>query len=32
MTERELLITGIGGQGVQLAAQVVARAATPRRS
>ena len=28
MTERELLITGIGGQGVQLAAQVVARAAT----
>ena len=24
MTERELLITGIGGQGVQLAAQVVA--------
>jgi 2-oxoglutarate ferredoxin oxidoreductase subunit gamma len=26
--ERELLITGIGGQGVQLAAQVVARAAT----
>jgi Pyruvate/2-oxoacid:ferredoxin oxidoreductase gamma subunit len=25
--ERELLITGIGGQGVQLAAQVVARAA-----
>ncbi|HEX4775548.1 MAG TPA: 2-oxoacid:acceptor oxidoreductase family protein [Acidimicrobiia bacterium] len=28
MTERELLVTGIGGQGVQLAAQVVARAAT----
>lgn len=26
--ERELLITGMGGQGVQLAAQVVARAAT----
>src|SRR3954467_5149568 len=26
--ERELLITGTGGQGVQLAAQVVARAAT----
>jgi Pyruvate/2-oxoacid:ferredoxin oxidoreductase gamma subunit len=26
--ERELLITGIGGQGVQLAAQVLARAAT----
>ncbi len=26
--ERELLISGIGGQGVQLAAQVVARAAT----
>ncbi|MBV8982868.1 MAG: 2-oxoacid:acceptor oxidoreductase family protein [Acidimicrobiia bacterium] len=26
--ERELLLTGIGGQGVQLAAQVVARAAT----
>ena len=26
-TERELLLTGIGGQGVQLAAQVVARAA-----
>jgi Pyruvate/2-oxoacid:ferredoxin oxidoreductase gamma subunit len=25
--ERELLITGIGGQGIQLAAQVVARAA-----
>jgi Pyruvate/2-oxoacid:ferredoxin oxidoreductase gamma subunit len=25
--ERELLITGIGGQGVQLAAQVIARAA-----
>jgi 2-oxoglutarate ferredoxin oxidoreductase subunit gamma len=28
MTERELLLTGIGGQGVQLAAQVIARAAT----
>ena len=28
MTEREILITGIGGQGVQLAAQVLARAAT----
>jgi Pyruvate/2-oxoacid:ferredoxin oxidoreductase gamma subunit len=28
VNERELLITGIGGQGVQLAAQVVARAAT----
>jgi 2-oxoglutarate ferredoxin oxidoreductase subunit gamma len=28
MSERELLITGIGGQGVQLAAQVVAKAAT----
>ena len=28
MTERELLITGIGGQGVQLAAQVLARGAT----
>src|SRR5262249_23561680 len=26
--ERELLITGIGGQGIQLAAQVVAKAAT----
>jgi Pyruvate/2-oxoacid:ferredoxin oxidoreductase gamma subunit len=26
--ERELMLTGIGGQGVQLAAQVVARAAT----
>jgi Pyruvate/2-oxoacid:ferredoxin oxidoreductase gamma subunit len=26
--ERELLITGIGGQGVQLAAQVIARGAT----
>src|SRR5947199_5667715 len=26
VTERELLLTGIGGQGVQLAAQVVARA------
>jgi 2-oxoglutarate ferredoxin oxidoreductase subunit gamma len=28
MNERELLITGIGGQGVQLAAQVIAQAAT----
>ena len=28
MPEYELLLTGIGGQGVQLAAQVVARAAT----
>jgi Pyruvate/2-oxoacid:ferredoxin oxidoreductase gamma subunit len=28
VVERELLLTGIGGQGVQLAAQVVARAAT----
>jgi 2-oxoglutarate ferredoxin oxidoreductase subunit gamma len=28
MTERELVLTGIGGQGVQLAAQVIARAAT----
>lgn len=28
MAEYELLCTGIGGQGVQLAAQVVARAAT----
>jgi len=28
VTEREILITGIGGQGVQLAAQVLARAAT----
>lgn len=28
MIERELLLTGIGGQGVQLAAQVLARAAT----
>ena len=28
MIERELLLTGIGGQGVQLAAQVIARAAT----
>ena len=28
MIERELLITGIGGQGVQLAAQVIAQAAT----
>ncbi|HSO94926.1 MAG TPA: 2-oxoacid:acceptor oxidoreductase family protein [Acidimicrobiia bacterium] len=27
MTEREVLLTGIGGQGVQLAAQVLARAA-----
>jgi 2-oxoglutarate ferredoxin oxidoreductase subunit gamma len=27
MSERELLLTGIGGQGVQLAAQLVARAA-----
>jgi Pyruvate/2-oxoacid:ferredoxin oxidoreductase gamma subunit len=27
-SERELVITGIGGQGVQLAAQVIARAAT----
>jgi len=27
VTERELLLTGIGGQGVQLAAQVLARAA-----
>lgn len=27
MTEREVLFTGIGGQGVQLAAQVLARAA-----
>ncbi len=27
MTEREVLMTGIGGQGVQLAAQVLARAA-----
>jgi Pyruvate/2-oxoacid:ferredoxin oxidoreductase gamma subunit len=27
MAERELLLTGIGGQGVQLAAQVIARAA-----
>src|SRR5437899_11868378 len=27
MTERELLVTGIGGQGVQLAAQVIARGA-----
>jgi len=27
MTERELLLTGIGGQGVQLPAQVIARAA-----
>ena len=26
--EREILVTGIGGQGVQLAAQVLARAAT----
>jgi 2-oxoglutarate ferredoxin oxidoreductase subunit gamma len=29
--EREVLITGIGGQGVQLAAQVLARAATIER-
>ncbi|MGQ0823452.1 MAG: 2-oxoacid:acceptor oxidoreductase family protein [Actinomycetota bacterium] len=29
--EREVLITGIGGQGVQLAAQVLARAATLER-
>jgi Pyruvate/2-oxoacid:ferredoxin oxidoreductase gamma subunit len=29
--ERELLLTGIGGQGVQLAAQVVARAAIAER-
>jgi len=28
VTEREILLTGIGGQGVQLAAQVLARAAT----
>lgn len=28
MTEREILLTGIGGQGVQLAAQVIARGAT----
>jgi Pyruvate/2-oxoacid:ferredoxin oxidoreductase gamma subunit len=27
MSERELLLTGIGGQGVQLAAQVIARGA-----
>ena len=27
MTERELLLSGIGGQGVQLGAQVIARAA-----
>lgn len=27
MPEREILLTGIGGQGVQLAAQVIARAA-----
>jgi len=27
-TEREVMLTGIGGQGVQLAAQVLARAAT----
>lgn len=26
--ERELMVTGVGGQGVQLAAQVIARAAT----
>ncbi len=31
MLEREVLITGIGGQGVQLAAQVLARAATIER-
>ena len=30
-TERELLLTGIGGQGVQLAAQLVARAAVTDR-
>ena len=28
MAEREVILTGIGGQGVQLAAQVLARAAT----
>lgn len=28
MSERELMITGIGGQGVQLAAQVIAHGAT----
>lgn len=28
MAEREILFTGVGGQGVQLAAQVLARAAT----
>lgn len=28
MGERELMLTGIGGQGVQLAGQVIARAAT----
>jgi Pyruvate/2-oxoacid:ferredoxin oxidoreductase gamma subunit len=28
MTERELILTGIGGQGVQLAGQVIARGAT----
>jgi Pyruvate/2-oxoacid:ferredoxin oxidoreductase gamma subunit len=28
MSERELMLTGIGGQGVQLAAQVIARGAT----
>ena len=28
MSERELMITGIGGQGVQLAAQVIAQGAT----
>lgn len=28
MTERELMLTGIGGQGVQLAGQVLARAST----
>ena len=28
MTEREVMLTGVGGQGVQLAAQVLARAAS----
>jgi len=28
LVEREILLTGVGGQGVQLAAQVLARAAT----
>jgi Pyruvate/2-oxoacid:ferredoxin oxidoreductase gamma subunit len=28
MSEREVIVTGIGGQGVQLAAQVIAQAAT----